>query len=208
MHNSKEDIKVLVFGNNEFSSALIELKENFNFSLSIYEEKSISSNSIIVFHEDFLNKENEEILNYKDNLKILFFNKELKSKKIKYDLSIALPSSFLNIQNSISNFISKKKFISNSAIKLKDYLLDKNTKTLFLNGKTLILTEKEILILELLLKTKKPVGKEKFLSNVWNYADGVDTHTVETHIYRLRKKISEKFGDNNFITNNKLGYLL
>ena len=71
-----------------------------------------------------------------------------------------------------------------------------------------ILTEKEILILELLLKSKKPVSKDKFLSNVWNYADGVDTHTVETHIYRLRKKISEKFGDKNFITNHKLGYLL
>ena len=208
MHDSKEDIKVLVFGNNEFSSALIELQDDFNFSLNIYDEKSISSNSIIVFHEDFLNKDNKEILNYKDNLKILFYNKKLKSKNTRYDLSIELPSNFLNIQNLILNFISKKKFTSNSAVKLKDYLLDKNTKILSLKEKTLILTEKEILILELLLKSKKPVSKDKFLSNVWNYADGVDTHTVETHIYRLRKKISEKFGDKNFITNHKLGYLL
>ena len=70
----------------------------------------------------------------------------------------------------------------------------------------IILTEKEIQLLELFLNNKKPISKENILSKIWNYAADADTHTVETHIYRLRKKISEKFLDEKFILNNKEGY--
>ena len=77
----------------------------------------------------------------------------------------------------------------NSTIQIKNYILDKNEKKLF-NGEIFItLTEKEIFILDLLLEKKASVSKEELLSIVWNYAKGVDTHTVETHIYRLRKKL-------------------
>ena len=72
----------------------------------------------------------------------------------------------------------------------------------------IILTEKEIQLLELFLNIKKPISKDKILSTVWNYSTDADTHTVETHIYRLRKKIADKFMDNNFIHNNKDGYYL
>ena len=58
------------------------------------------------------------------------------------------------------------------------------------------------------LNNKKPISKDNILSSVWNYSSNVDTHTVETHIYRLRKKIIEKFKDENFILNNKDGYYL
>ena len=71
-----------------------------------------------------------------------------------------------------------------------------------------MLTEKEIQLLELFLNNKKPISKDNILSSVWNYSSEADTHTVETHIYRLRKKISEKFKDDNFILNNKDGYYL
>ena len=63
-------------------------------------------------------------------------------------------------------------------------------------------------LLELFLKKKKPVNKNEILSLVWQYASDADTHTVETHIYRLRKKIKDKFSDENFIHNNKKGYYL
>ena len=63
-------------------------------------------------------------------------------------------------------------------------------------------------LIELFLDNKKPITKDNILSSVWNYAPDVDTHTVETHIYRLRKKIIDKFKDNNFILNNKDGYFL
>ena len=72
----------------------------------------------------------------------------------------------------------------------------------------IILTEKEIQLLELFLKNKKPISKNKILSSVWNYSSDADTHTVETHIYRLRKKINDKFSDENFIVNTKDGYSL
>ena len=72
----------------------------------------------------------------------------------------------------------------------------------------IILTEKEIQLLELFLDKKKPISKDNILSTVWNYSVDADTHTVETHIYRLRKKINDKFMDQKFILNNKTGYYL
>ena len=71
-----------------------------------------------------------------------------------------------------------------------------------------MLTEKEIQLLELFLNNKKSISKIKILSLVWNYSSEADTHTVETHIYRLRKKISDKFSDEDFILNGKEGYYL
>ena len=70
----------------------------------------------------------------------------------------------------------------------------------------IILTEKEIQLLELLLAQNKPINKNEILSTVWNYSSDADTHTVETHIYRLRKKINDKFSDEEFILNDKNGY--
>ena len=54
----------------------------------------------------------------------------------------------------------------------------------------------------------KGSSKNEIQKKVWNYADDADTHTVETHIYRLRKKIKDKFSDDNFIINHKNGYLI
>ena len=74
-------------------------------------------------------------------------------------------------------------------------------------GKTfVILTEKEIELIELLLSSKSSIQKDKILEKVWGYASDADTHTVETHVYRLRKKIQNKFKDNEFIVSSKEGY--
>ena len=54
----------------------------------------------------------------------------------------------------------------------------------------------------------KPLSRDFILKNIWNYSTDTDTHTVETHIYRLRQKIKDKFKDNNFIKNSKKGYSL
>ena len=86
--------------------------------------------------------------------------------------------------------------------------MNKNEKKLSKNENEIILTEKEIQLLELFLNNKKPISKDKILSSVWNYSSDADTHTVETHIYRLRKKINDKFSDGNFIVNTKDGYSL
>ena len=104
--------------------------------------------------------------------------------------------------------MQKKKFVDNSSIEIKSYFLNKNEKKLSKLNTFIILTEKEVQLLELFLNNKKPVSKDDILSSVWNYSSEADTHTVETHIYRLRKKINEKFMDEKFILNNKDGYLL
>ena len=70
------------------------------------------------------------------------------------------------------------------------------------------MTEKEVQLLELFLINNKTISKNEILALVWNYSPDADTHTVETHIYRLRKKISDKFSDENFILNNKEGYII
>ena len=91
---------------------------------------------------------------------------------------------------------------------MKNYLLNKNEKKLSKSEEFIILTEKEIHLLELFLNNKKPLSKDNILSSVWNYSSDADTHTVETHIYRLRKKIADKFMDESFILINKDGYYL
>ena len=102
----------------------------------------------------------------------------------------------------------KKEFSDNSSIKVKKYILDKNEKKLFKIDKFIILTEKEVQLIEIFLNNKKPISKDQILKFVWNYSSNADTHTVETHIYRLRKKINDKFSDNDFILNDKKGYYI
>ena len=136
----------------------------------------------------------------------LFVKKKQSNKKVgrKYFTTHTVKE----INTVIENSVAKKKFNKNSSIKVKKYLLDKNEKKLVKMNNSIILTEKEIQLIELLLNNSKPISKDKILSLVWNYSTDADTHTVETHIYRLRKKISEKFMDDEFILNTKDGYCL
>ena len=87
-------------------------------------------------------------------------------------------------------------------------MLNKNEKKLSKSNNFILLTEKEVQLLELFLKNKKPISKDSILSSVWNYSSDADTHTVETHIYRQRAKIKKNFNDNNFILSSKLGYTI
>ena len=139
-------------------------------------------------------------------MKICLSKKNYQIKK--WDENILLPTTVKEINTVIENSVAKKKFNKNSSIKVKKYLLDKNEKKLVKMNNSIILTEKEIKLIELLLNNSKPISKDKILSLVWNYSTDADTHTVETHIYRLRKKISEKFMDDEFILNTKDGYCL
>ena len=125
-----------------------------------------------------------------------------------YDAFLELPANLKEINAIVENIAAKSKFSKNSSIKIKDYLLNKNEKKLYKQNNFIPLTEKEIELLELLLKRKKATSKDNILSTVWNYSSDADTHTVETHIYRLRKKINDKFVDDKFILNDKDGYFL
>ena len=93
-------------------------------------------------------------------------------------------------------------------INLNGYLIDKNERKIKKNNIELQLSEKEISFLILFSKNKDPINKNLVLKKVWNYSLDTETHTVETHIYRLRKKILKKFNDDDFIKNNNKGYYI
>ena len=163
--------------------------------------------NIILFHTDVLldKKLKNYVLNNK-LIKICVGNRE--NTHYNFDASLKLPTTIEEINSIVENTVVKKKFSNNSSIAVKNYLLNKNEKKLSRFTDYIVLTEKEVQLIELFLDNKKPITKDNILSSVWNYAPDVDTHTVETHIYRLRKKIIDKFKDNNFILNNKDGYFL
>ena len=100
----------------------------------------------------------------------------------------------------------KKNFVNQSNIKVKNYNLNLNSREMSLNDKKLKLTEKEAKSIIYLSNMKNPISIEELEKNLWQYNTGIETHTVETHIYRLRKKILETFKDENFIISEKDGY--
>ena len=161
---------------------------------------------IIICHEEKEFDTKQDNLNNKSILKILASKNKYKASN--YDGFLNLPTSLSEINSIVEQTISKKIFSKNSSILIKDYLLNKNEKKLIKDKNFIILTEKEIQLLDLFLAQNKPISKNKILSLVWNYSSEADTHTVETHIYRLRKKINDKFSDLKFILNSKEGYYL
>jgi|TARA_B110000211_G_C14073461_1_gene550963 uncharacterized membrane-anchored protein YjiN (DUF445 family) len=203
-------LKVLAFGSDNFISTLVELKPYLKFNL-FHENDNLDQNlikfDVLFIQEEVLKIEKiKNLIKKYNSIKILASYKENKNNS--YDSILKLPTTLNEINSIIQSSAAKKKFSKNASIKINEYMLDKNEKKLFKKNKFIILTEKEIQLLELFSNTKKPVTKNEILSLVWHYAPDADTHTVETHIYRLRKKIHSKFLDENFILNNKDGYCL
>ena len=198
-------LNVQIIGPSSFISTLNELKIFLKFNC-LKDDLSNNSN-IILFHVDaLLDKKLKDYIKNNKSIKISAGNR--KDLMIDCDASLELPSTLKEINSIVENTAAKKKFNLNASIAIKNYLLNKNEKKLSRYNTYIILTEKEVQLLELFLNSKKPIPKENILSLVWNYASDADTHTVETHIYRLRKKIIDKFKDDKFIHNNKDGYYL
>jgi len=199
------ELNVIILGPSSFINTLNELKTFLKFNPLTSNNNNI--HNIILFHEEVLkDKKQKDFINNSNSIKVYASNKDKISKY--YDAFLELPTTLKDINSVIENIFAKKKFSKNSSIEIKDYHLDKNEKKLSKADLSLTLTEKEIQLLELLLVNKKPISKDKILSSVWNYSVDADTHTVETHIYRLRKKINNMFSDEKFILNNKDGYYL
>ena len=205
-------INVLTFGSKNFNTSLEELKDYLNFKLTSTDKKInkeiLTKYDVLILHKDCLTIDTvEKLLKDSDKIKILVSDTNDKKKDYFNDV-ISLPLRLSELNSIVENLVAKKKFNKNSSILLKEYKLNKNEKRLVKDKNYISLTEKEIQLLELLLLSKKPISKNKILEEVWKYSTSADTHTVETHIYRLRKKIKSKFKDENFILNNKSGYLL
>jgi DNA-binding response OmpR family regulator len=100
----------------------------------------------------------------------------------------------------------KHQFVEQSKVTIKDYTIDINGREISSKNVKLKLTEKEISIIIYLSKLNKPISINELQTKVWDYHSDIETHTVETHIYRLRKKISKNFLDDNFIISKNNGY--
>mgnify|MGYP001188254031 CR=1 FL=1 len=181
---------LIIYDFNELFSILNEIKNNLNFNLLNVSKKEFSNlkldelNSfLIVTRNKVPNLKNQIILSY-------------------YPLKISKIIETINI-----NFL-KIKFIEQAEIDLGHYKLNLNSRKMFDNKNELNLTEKEADIIIFLKKAQKTVSIDELQTKVWGHSSKLDTHTVETHIYRLRKKISNKFNNDDFIKSKKLGYTI
>ncbi|MDC0344133.1 helix-turn-helix domain-containing protein [Pelagibacteraceae bacterium] len=212
MHTKVTNLQVLCLASSDFINSLNELKENFNFNIFFSETISIEILNLnydaLVIKGDQLNKSQVDIINLvKNKPKVLIYNSK-KNKHLKYDEEISLPIRLDIFNKKVFQLITSLKYAHNSSLHIKDYILDKNEKKLKKNNLFIDVTEKEVELLELLENEKKPLKKKIILEKVWQYASDADTHTVETHIYRLRKKFLDTFNDEKFILNNKDGYFI
>ena len=144
------------------------------------------------------------------NALILITKKSIPKNNIPGELIeyIKMPFKILDFKKKVVSLMAKSSFKKNSLINLAGYIIDKNERKIKKNNLELKLSEKEINFLIQFNESKSPISKNLVLKNVWNYSADSQTHTVETHIHRLRKKILEKFGDKNFIKNNNKGYYI
>ena len=117
-----------------------------------------------------------------------------------------MPISINDLLDKINISLLKQKYNFQSNFNIKSYKLDLNSRTISKYNKKLKLTEREIDIILFIYNNKEPQSVETLQREVWGYSENLETHTVETHIYRLRKKIKEKFNDDKFIISLKEGY--
>jgi len=138
---------------------------------------------------------------------LLISNKKIKNVENQITLN-NFPIDIIKLIESINVKFLKKKYSQQSDIDIGEYKLNLNSRKIFNGTKSLNLTEREANIVIYLNNSKKPVKISKLQTEVWGHNSKLETHTVETHIYRLRKKINDIFEDNNFIKSSKSGYVI
>ena len=189
---------IFIISYNSLYEILEEIKDNLPFKIIEYQKE-----------EDFI-VENQSNIN--DILIILKSNQKLpKNKNLNKTNFLRLPDlplSIYKLTELINIQLIKLKFNYQSKISVKNYELDLNSKFISKNDVGLKLTEKEIEIILYLNKYKTKHNVLELQKNIWGYSPEMETHTVETHIYRLRKKISNKFNDENFILSHISGYFI
>ena len=182
--------KIIVYQDIVLFSILNEIKENFNFEVLKANKKELD-NHINAYQNDFILVSKFKVGNFQNQL-------TLNNKPIKIDKLI----------EQINLKFLKEKFNFQSDFSVGSYKLNLNSREMIKDKKSIDLTEREINLIIFLKKISKPVKIDKIQKEVWEYGADLETHTVETHIYRLRKKIKEKFNDENFIVSSKKGYSL
>ena len=179
---------LIIYNNNPLYNILKELEVYINFKIlfinsqkSLFDKIRNFNNFLIITNKKYLEINNQLIL---DELPINIFK-----------LVEKLNTEFLKLQ-----------FNNQSEIKIKNYIINLNSREMLEKSIRLKLTEKEINTIIYLSKFNKPINIEELKKEVWSYQSNVETHTVETHIYRLRKKILNTFNDSKFIISKQDGY--
>ena len=179
----------------------------------LYEIKSIFSFKISNFvnTQDFLNHQNVKNPDILNSIIITNQNNNdlLLSKSINLKNLILLENTPIRIGlllDKINILLIKKKYNFQSQFNIKNYTINLNSKVISNQIKSLKLTEKEIDIILFLKQKRDPQSVNDLQNEVWNYSNALETHTVETHIYRLRKKLKNYFNDEKFILSSKEGY--
>ena len=192
----KQNIFIINF--NSLYEILDEIKENFSPKIIKYENEV-----------DFINDSNLNLINSliisRSNQKLLLNQNLSKKNFLEFDI---FPLTIIKLKKLINIQLIQIKFNQQSKINIKGYELNLNSKFFSKNNLSLKLTEKEIEIILYLNETKTKRAVSDLQKNIWSYSPDMETHTVETHIYRLRKKISNKFDDENFILSHKNGYFI
>ena len=189
---------VFILNYNSLYEILDEIKENLSFKIIKIENE-----------EDFKKKLDlgklDHLVITKTDHKLLL-NNNITDKNFLYFND--LPLSFQKLIELINIELIKLKFNQQSKITIKGYELNLNSKFFSKGSLKLKLTEKEIEIILYLNDKKIKQNVADLQKNIWGYSANMETHTVETHIYRLRKKISDLFKDEQFILSHKNGYFI
>ena len=174
---------------------LFELNNHLNFKINNFSSE-----------QDFIqNIKKENLL----EASIIISAKKINNDNIDQKSVIILeqpPINFVSLIDEISKRLLKQKYNYQSNIIINKYNLDLNSRTISKEKVDLKLTEKEIEIILFLKDQKEPQNILKLQKEVWGYSDDIETHTVETHVYRLRKKLKDTFQDDNFLKSLKEGY--
>jgi len=189
---------VFIINLNSLYEILDEIKENLSFDII-----SHINNEALINDKNF-DRKNSLIITKSINKLNLSNNLDENNILNLQDY----PVSFFKLLELINIQLIKMKFNHQSKVIIKDYELDLNSKTFSKNNSILKLTEKEIEIILYLSKNKNKHSVLDLQTNIWGYAADIETHTVETHVYRLRKKISNKFNDDDFILSHPEGYFM
>jgi len=174
----------------------------FTSLYQILEELDLDLNLKVIYFDDenTLNDKIKKLDNY-----LIVSNKKHLNFVNQFILEI-IPINIFELVEKINIEFLKLQFNSQSEVKINNYRINLNSREMFMNDNKLKLTEKEINIITYLSKSNKPVSIDELQEKVWSYQSDIETHTVETHIYRLRKKILKIFNDNKFIISEKNGY--
>ena len=192
--------KIHIIGCEALYNILNEIKNNLSFDIFHYVgEKEILEN----FKSNKIDKEKSLFLMRKNDD---FLNKNLKVEKNQIMQISDIPVDIYSFVEKINIQLIKLRYSYQSKIILKEYTLDLNSREISKQDKRLKLTEREVDTIIFLHNKQKPQSINTLLTEVWGYLNEVETHTVETHIHRLRKKIKDQFNDENFIISHEEGY--